>query len=325
MEYKTINDIEIKYSCVFTETLKTEQVAKVFLEVFNKNELINIDPDLNVELEIDFGIFLQIIGLYHKFVKKDFETARKYFIKSGERGNYYSYLSLSTITDNKEEKLNYILKSYEHDNNISAIVNLGLYYMYDVVDEEKMFYYTNMAIEKKSSEAMNNIGVYYVNKKDYENAIKYFKMAINNGFKAYYNLFVCAIETRNAKLVSKCEFYLALFLPEKIIEHYTNTLIDTEEKETLCKMQFYKMTHNSSLDAFLEYKNAINNYATTMINFYKKCKENKYLPNTNLLIGDLIDKKKLAELAELSTKQSKIEETIQLTNGAELIFCYEKN
>lgn len=327
MKFISINDIEVKYNLFFSESLKTEVVTKIFLDIFNNGTYTNLflDDDPQFELSIDYGILLQIIGIYYNLIKNDKETAKKYLLKAVEKGNMNAYCSLYNNTTDNIEKLKYMLKLYDLDNNnISACINLGIYYMSNVIDEEKMFYYANKAIEQKSGEAMNNLGVYYMNKKDYPNAKKYFDMAIEHGYKAYYNLYMYAYETENKKLCKKCEFYLSVFFPEKMIELYEQILIDTEEKEIYCKLNYYKIYGDDYID-YLDHKEKINNYFLKMINYYKICVKNKYLPNTNLLIGDLIGKEKLEEFAEMASEGQKIDETIHLTNGTEMIFCYKKN
>ncbi len=335
-KFKTIFDIEVKYRCYFSNTLKQPEISKFFVNVFNTGQYTDlfldndnifeemIDKNLLIFNKDEYGIVLQIIGLYYKMIKNDFETAKLYFKKAIEKNNINAYVSLSTITNDKTEKLNYLLKCYELDNNNElALINLCFYYMHDVIDEEKMFYYANIGVGKKIPQLINNLGVYYANKKDFENAYKYWNIASELDFyDSYFNIFSYGSEINNVEIINKSVFYISLYIPDRMIELYEKLFIDTDDKEVICKLNFYNLTKTTSLEEYLKYKENFNNKITNVINYYKMCKKNMYLLNTNLLLGDLIGKEKIKELAEKAMKNNIINETLQLSNGKEVKFIY---
>jgi tetratricopeptide (TPR) repeat protein len=64
--------------------------------------------------------------------------------------------------------------------NDNAMNNLGLYYQQQK-DYDNMMKYYLMAIDKGDSDAMFNLGLYYKQQKDYDNMMKYYLMAIDKG------------------------------------------------------------------------------------------------------------------------------------------------
>jgi tetratricopeptide (TPR) repeat protein len=63
---------------------------------------------------------------------------------------------------------------------IDAMNNLGLYYN-EQKDYTNMLKYYKMSIDEGESNVMINLGFYYEKQKDYPNMIKYYLMAIYNG------------------------------------------------------------------------------------------------------------------------------------------------
>lgn len=336
-KFLTIYDIEVEYQCYFSDSLKTKEVSDIFLEIFNTGnytDLISSSDDVLIEEMLsknllifnseDYGKILQIIGLYHKMIKNDFETAILYFKKAIEKNNMYAYVSLSTTINDNVEKLNYLLKCHELDNNNeSALINLCIYYMYHDFNEEKMLYYTNIGFEKKIPQIINNLGVFYANKNDFENASKYFIMASELDFyDSYFNLFLYSKTKNDIKIKNKCMFYTSIYLPVKMIRLYESIYIDTDEKDVLNKIEFYQRTRSTSLEEYLEYKEGFNQKIMNVINYYKMCKKNMYYKDTNLLLGNLIGKEKLKELSEKAMDGNIINETLQLSNSDEIKFVY---
>ena len=111
-EFRTIYDIELKYNCYISDILKSDEYKNIFIEIFNTGlycdtDLFLIEDMIKAKLAIftleQFGIILQIIGLYHKLIKNDIEISKKYFLKAIDKGNINAYVSLSSISKNNED------------------------------------------------------------------------------------------------------------------------------------------------------------------------------------------------------------------------------
>lgn len=272
--YKTIYDIEIDFELYFTSIFKTEKYEKIFVFMFNQNELFD---SLLTILQID-GVVLQIYGIWYWLIKKDITTAKEYFLKAIKEGNLNAYLSLSNIALTKEEKLDYL--NIAHKNNVECSSgNLGIYYMNEKSDDLALRYLLD-AVEKGEANAMGNLGVYYFQHNDEVNAIKYLIMAGENGFKfAYLNLMFYYAAKQNKKQCAKYYFYISIYLPAYMVKHYKK--LDPKD---------YKIN--------------------TILAEYEIFKTKMYFLNTNILIGDLIGKVKLEEFAEKFSNGENIRELL---------------
>ena len=66
-------------------------------------------------------------------------------------------------------------------------------------------------VEKGEANAMNNLGVFYLNRGDETNAIKYMIMGAENGYRmGYWNLMLHYANVGNNKLFSKYLFYISI-------------------------------------------------------------------------------------------------------------------
>ncbi len=195
MTYKTIYDIEIDRFAWFSDIFKTEKYESVFVFLFNQT---NIPKEYFSLLETD-PIIWQIFGLWYSMVKSDKITAREYFNKAIEAGNYNGYISLSIIAETKEEKLAWLLNAYSHNVGFSA-GNLAVYYMGEEEensDKLAIKYFTE-AVEKGEPNAMSNFGVFYSKRGDKANAVKYWLMGAENGYRVgYCNVMAHYAEEKN--------------------------------------------------------------------------------------------------------------------------------
>ncbi len=154
---------EIKELGVNLNTLTEED--NVLINIFNDN----FDPDTT-----DMYI-LNYIGLYYKFVIKDNEMAKKYYLKSCEQGYH------------------------------KAMFNLGSYYQHDEIDYHMMEKYYLMAINLGNVNAMNNLATYYENIKDYVQMEKYYMMAIKKGsYEATINMCQHATTHNRLYMIKLC-------------------------------------------------------------------------------------------------------------------------
>ncbi len=276
--YKTIYDIEIKYMKFFSSIFKTEKYEPVFVFVFNQTDI----PDSYFKLFEFDGIILQIFGLWYWLVKSDKNKANEYFHMAIKAGNTNAYLSLSNISETKEEKNNYLQIAY--DNNIEcARVNLGLFYLEEKLDNLALKYFLE-GVECGEPGAMNNLGAYYLDHGDEHNAIKYWLMAATHGYKmAYLNLMLHFARVNNPQLFTKYSFYVNIYLPEYMYNLYNKV----EEKDDLVNIKLAE---------------------------YEKYKSNMYLHNTTILVGDFIGKEKMEEFSERVASGESINETVTHNN-----------
>uniref|UniRef100_A0A6C0H5D4 UDP-N-acetylglucosamine--peptide N-acetylglucosaminyltransferase SPINDLY n=1 Tax=viral metagenome TaxID=1070528 RepID=A0A6C0H5D4_9ZZZZ len=122
------------------------------------------------------------------------EIEKKYNLKIDK--NRYDENMVLSIFNSLE------IREEEYDLNMSFLI--GLYCFYVKTDNTNAKKYYLMAIEKGNDDALNNLGIIYINEKDYENAKKYYLMAIEKGYvNAIYNLgnLYCIVEKdyENAK------------------------------------------------------------------------------------------------------------------------------
>lgn len=270
--YKTIYDIEIDKFAWFSNIFKTEKYESVFVFLFNQTDipkeyfgLIETDP-----------VILQIFGLWYWMVKADKVTAREYFNKAIEAGNYNAYISLSNIADTKEEKLAYLLSAYTHNAEFSA-GNLAVYNMGEKSDELAIKYFTE-AIEKGEPNAMSNFGVFYSNRADKPNAIKYWLMGAENGHRVgYWNLLSHYAAEKNMELFRKYSFYVNMFVPQHAYNFYNKLEPKTEQINLLLAE-------------------------------YNKFQSQLYVGNSTILTGDYIGKEKMEEFANKVSQGASLKE-----------------
>lgn len=112
----------------------------------------------NIKPSYDDPLFLNYVGLYYKYNKRQYDLAEKYYLMAIEKDN------------------------------VSSMNNLGILYFdqgkYDLAEK-----YLLMAVNKSNPRAMNNLGYVYKKSKSYYFAEKYYLMAIKkNNINAMNNL-----------------------------------------------------------------------------------------------------------------------------------------
>ena len=173
--FENIKEIEKKYGLIFSKN----DDEKIVLSIFNSLELKEKNYNLN-----DSNI-LVFIAIYYRYVKKDYENEKKYYLMAVEKGNKTGMNNLGYLYDIFEKDYKnakkYYLMAIENGNKL-AMNNLGSLYHNVEKDYENAKKYYLMAIENGCNMAMNNLGyLYYDIEKDYENAKKYWLMAIEKG------------------------------------------------------------------------------------------------------------------------------------------------
>ncbi len=276
MTYKTIYDIEIDKFAWFSNIFKTEKYESVFVFVFNRTD---IPKEYFFLLESD-PIIWQIFGLWYWMVKSDKATAREYFNKAIEAGNYNAYISLSNIADTKEEKLACLLNAYSHNVDFSA-GNLAVYYMGEDNSDELAIKYFNEAVERGEPNAMSNFGVFYSKRGDKTNAVKYWLMGAENGYRVgYWNLMVHYADEKNIPLFRKYSFYVNIYVPQHAYNCYNKTEPKTDKSDLLLAE-------------------------------YKKFQSQLYLGDSKILTANYIGKEKMEEFANKVSQGESIKEVIE--------------
>ena len=163
--FDTVKEIEDKYGITFaTEHYSgyTDFILNVFNNT-NEESLDSISPD---------AIKLNICGIYHDTVTKNYAEMEKYYLMAIELGhvNAMSNLGLyhKQVTKNYAEMENYYLMAIALGN-ASAMTNLGYYHQFVTQNYAEMEKYFLMAIELGHANAINNLGTHYKN-----NSIKLF-------------------------------------------------------------------------------------------------------------------------------------------------------
>lgn len=129
------------------------------LDIFNGNLL----------KYLDVPIYWRYIGLYYEKDQEDYVKAVKYY-----------NMSINSLK------------------NAQAMNSLGAYYMYGVGNDLKMaIRMFKMAMDHGDSSALTNIGVYYDNLGQIDEAIKYHKMAADHG--DHYSMYNLAMIYRDDK------------------------------------------------------------------------------------------------------------------------------
>lgn len=149
------------------------------------------------------SILVDYSRLDEKSIKKD---ADKYFS---------AYINSNKKDNNKEKFLNLALNNYYllSKMNPADIINytqLGRIYDYKKNNKlAKEYFYRAINIEANNPFTNFYFGDYYFKRRDYKNALKYYKVAYNNGYNKQYeiNLRLAIIYEKLADLVNAKNFY----------------------------------------------------------------------------------------------------------------------
>ena len=117
-----------------------------------------------IDTECHNSTYINAIGLYYKYVKKDYEKTKEYYLMAIELKNSKAMNNLGYyyqgVEKDYEKMKEYYLMAIELKNSW-AMINLGNYYQDIEINYEKMKEYYLMAIELKNSSAMFSLGTYY--------------------------------------------------------------------------------------------------------------------------------------------------------------------
>ena len=179
--FNNVDEITQKYKLTFP---MQKQYGNDIVNIFNGNILSvkNID-----------GYLLNIIGLYYKYVKKDYDKMKQYYLQAIELQNSSAMNNLGYyykhIKKDYDKMKKYYLQAIELKHS-GAMNNFGYYYKTIEKDYDKMKQYYLQAIELNDGDAMNNLGCYYHTiEKDYDKMTKYYLQSIElNNSNAMKNL-----------------------------------------------------------------------------------------------------------------------------------------
>jgi len=146
-----------------------------------------------IDDECHDGMYLNIVGMYYRKIKKDYDKMKEYYLEAIKMKNSYAMVNLALYYDEIEKDYDKVKEYYLMAIKLGdrgAMVNLGVYYASIEKDYDKMKYCYLVAIELGDVDAMYNLGLYYQNvEKDYDKMKYYYSMAIElKVIDAMYNL-----------------------------------------------------------------------------------------------------------------------------------------
>ncbi len=151
------------------------------VEIFDHNELLtqseqgNID---SIQKLVDYYLLTNQNEKLEQILKKGTEFEHSYEF-SIQLGNYYSSQEQYDLAEECFSK-------GAKNNNIPSIYQLGVLSKHKN-DINKMFEYLNICIEKDYSHALNLMGHYYLEKKNYRDAVKYYQKGADFGYEECMN------------------------------------------------------------------------------------------------------------------------------------------
>jgi tetratricopeptide (TPR) repeat protein len=184
--FSTLSNIEDKYNIQFS--IYYNKYEDFIVKLFNCNTSIEYD-DIVTTVEnsmslCDDGFIYNILGLYNRYVTKNYKEMEKYYKISISKGNTNAYNNIADyhlmITKNYKKMKKYYILGIKNGYS-SSMRSLGYYYItvHKYKDAEK---YLKMAVDNGNLLAMNDMGTYHYNlTRNYNEAEKYYKMAVANG------------------------------------------------------------------------------------------------------------------------------------------------
>ncbi len=239
--FTNLKEIERKFNICFDEKY-TDYILKIFNGQYNEDTCV-ISHD---------AIKLNICGMYHRHITKNYAEMEKYYLRAIELGDADAMNHLGVyhhiVTNNYVEMEKYFLMAIELGN-ADAMNHLGVYHHQVTNNYVEMEKYFLMAIELGNAKPMSNLGVYHHQvTKNYAKMEKYYLMAIELGHAdAMYNLglyhynvtknyaemekyYLMAIELGNADAMSnlKRNYISNIGLFNAFDEHFNSKLTHTD-------------------------------------------------------------------------------------------------
>ena len=190
-KYSSIKDIEQKYSLTIYENFK-----QLILDVFNEKIIVNENNLLQFENLDNYSDYLVSFGLYEENVNEQNIKALMYYLKASDLNNdfgIYRFASYNERTDAFHTAEVFFLKlqnsKFINYNYFLGCLNHNKSLLEEMTDDEtkslslKAISYYTKSFEKcniKYSSALLGIADCYENIKEYDNAIIFYKLALEH-------------------------------------------------------------------------------------------------------------------------------------------------
>ena len=166
---------------------------------------------------------MNILGAYYRQIAK-YDDMYKYYqmvISLSMKSKYHPNDDWTTavknlgeyyhiIEKNYDEMKKYYLMAIEKGDSAYSMNNLGTYYHTIEKNYVLMKKYYLMAIDRKQTVAMINYAMYFYSNSDYDQMIKYFAMAINNGYPNFFPQKFPSISNNEIKKQNFIRLYLLI-------------------------------------------------------------------------------------------------------------------
>jgi TPR repeat protein len=184
------------------------------IEVFKKDELLMLAEQGNINAIQKLVEYYSLTNQNNKLeltLKKGIEYEESYEF-SIQLGNYF-------CSQEKYDLAEECFMKGANNNDIPSIYQLAVLEKHKN-DTDKMFKYLNVCIENNYSHAINLMGHYYLEQKNYRDATKYYQMGADLGYKECMNsLAVYYSMTGETELMMK-------YLNKSIEQGYTRSMIN---------------------------------------------------------------------------------------------------
>ncbi len=229
-------------------------------------------------LELAEGVegpnIMNLIGCYYKYIEKNYNMMKIYYIKAIENNNSFAMNELGQYYQDIEVNYDLMKKYYLMAvklNNPNAMNNLGYHYYIVEKNYDLMKEYYMMAIKLNCPAAMNNMGYYYCHiKKNYDLMKEYYMMAIKlNNLEAMHNLgyyyyqiknydlmeqyYQMAIKLNNPKAMESLGYYYQIVKNYDLMKQYYLMAIDFKSPgAAYCLGSYYNCVEKNT-DMMLKY------------------------------------------------------------------------
>lgn len=181
--YKNIdNDIEnyIKYWVIAIENGEIDESNNLGLYFLEKKDYTNAKKYFKIG--INHGAAMNNLGHYYYDIKKNREKAKKYFKMASNKGLTCAMINLSNVYKDENHMQKYVkyMEKAITNNDFSKINDLGLYFL-SIKDYNNVEKYFTIGVKNGDSGSMNNLGHYHSTMGDNEKAMDYFMMAAKKG------------------------------------------------------------------------------------------------------------------------------------------------
>lgn len=184
--YKNIdNDMDncIKYWAMAIDNGQIDDVNDLGLYFLDKKDYANAKKYFKIGVTNDVDGAMNNLGHIYYDIKKNAEKAKNYFKMASDKGCTCAMINLSNVykdENNMKKYVKYMVKAIMNDD-FSKVNDLGLYFL-GIKDYDNVEKYFIIGVKNGNNASMNNLGHYYsAIKNDNAKGMEYFKMAMENG------------------------------------------------------------------------------------------------------------------------------------------------